>query len=59
MREDRLILGFSCICADVHFGDHPTVVHWKPTDKTAECLECQRIWDLETVKYTMENGGWE
>ncbi len=60
MREDKLITGFTCIClGDVPFGHCPTVVQWKPTDKTAECLECQRVWDLEAIRYTKEMGGWE
>jgi hypothetical protein len=59
MREDKLMTGFTCICLDVPFGHHETVVKWLPTDTTAECLECQRIWDLDTIRYTKENGGWE
>ena len=60
MREDKLMTGFTCVCIDgIGFGRQPTVVKWHPTDTTAECLECQRVWDLETIRYTIENGGWE
>jgi hypothetical protein len=60
MREDELIKGFTCIClGDVPFGHYPTVVKWYPTDTTAECIECEKIWDLEAIRYAKEMGGWD
>ena len=60
MRKDKLITGFTCIClGDTPFGYYPTVVKWRPTDATAECIECERVWDLETIRYTKEMGGWD
>lgn len=59
MRKDELMKGFTCICVDAPFGHYPTVVKWDKKDTTAECLECERKWDLEVIKDTIENGGWE